>query len=540
MLALGPQRLNPNTFTGGGMPSWVPKTNRNVAALMTLDVANNRGWFSGTAYATEAAFLAAVGGVKSGAAYTVGPYVDPAATELVTNGDLSNGTTGWAAVNGGTISVVNGEMVLEGAGGTNASAETPVIPVVVGKAYRAKAKYRKGTATNAAAVIAASSASLSPAIAGMPNNNTTTDVTNTTGFAAETATSYLALRIPATTPTGTVIGDNFSVKEASPLSGWVPAKDALVIDFVCPSANATIKTVCSLEDGLSSTSRNKTKLYVDTDGHLKIAVTTSGTLRSTTDLGAVSPGSSHSVQFTSANNRVFIALDSGLPLLISGFVTEGVYALFFGKSAIGETWDGSISKVSVFSDEYLPARAIVANGDSYVDGVAGVAVGSGMIAAGRSAVASVGLGGSDLPTQLGLLQAVPGLTNGILIQWDGDANGFGTTAADMVIYAQIVALLGHNRFVIIPSCNRANVTGSQRQATIDRSTAIRSTYPTNSYDAQAYLATLSDGSAGDIAAVAAGNIPPSCLQADGTHLTSTAMNAVMAQIVSTVITPNGW
>lgn len=520
---------------GARVPAWVARDNLGGAALMTLDGAGGRGYHNGIAYPTEAAFLAGIGGSKSGEGRTIGPYVDPAAPELVSNGDFSAGLGGWAPLSTALTSVVGGELVLDGNGVTNASVVSPAMSVTLGKAYRASAKYRRGTAANAAVAIVSPAAGLSPSI-GLGNNNTTSDVTNAVGFAAEGSSHYIALRIPATTPTGTVIGDNFSVKEASPMAGWVAGKAALVVDFMAPASVPALVVLAAFEDGGG---RNKIRLYLDTDGHLKIGVTTAGTLRSTTDLGAVTLGAAARAHFTSANNRVFASLGSALPSLITGFNTEGVYALYVGRSSSGETWTGTISKAALYAKEYAPARAILCDGDSYVAGVGGASVVGGLVAAGRSAAVGIGVGGSTLSQQLGYLQANPGLTNSVFVHWDGDANGYGSTATDMALYAQMVALLGHNRFVIITPCVRAN-SADKAAPTVALAAALKAAYPANCYDAQAFLATLSDGSAPDLAAVAAGQIPPSCLQADNTHLTVTAMNAVIANMVSTMITPKGW
>jgi hypothetical protein len=523
---------------GVGAPAWVGRDNLGVPALMTLDGAGNRGWHNGVAYSTEAAFLAGIGGSKSGEGRTIGPYVAPDAVELVSNGDFSAGLGGWAALGAALASVVNGELVLDGNGVTNASVASPAMAVVVGKAYQYKAMYRRGTAANAALVLASPSAGLSPSVI-LGNNNTTANVTNTGGFAAEGSAHYVALRIPATTPTGTVIADNISVKEASPMVGWVPGKAALVVDFVAPASVPALTVLATMEDGAGSASRNKIRLYLDTDGHLKIGVTTGGALRSTTDLGAVTLGAAGRVHFTSANNRVFAALGTALPSLITGFSTEGVYALYLGRSFSGETWTGTLSKAVLHAKELAPDRAIVANGDSYVAGVSGASVVGGIIAAGRAACVGIGAGGSALAAQLGFLRANPGLANAVYLHWDGDANGYGTTAADLALYAQMLALLGHQRFIIIPPCVRAN-SADKAAPTVALAAALKAAYPANTYDAQAFLATLSDGSGGDLAAVAAGQIPPSCLQADATHLTVTAMNAAMANVRTTVLDANGW
>jgi hypothetical protein len=58
-------------------------------------------------------------------------------TELIVNGDFSNGTTGWTASSGGSISVTSGVLRITN-GSTNGRAVSTVFPTVVGKQYRVK------------------------------------------------------------------------------------------------------------------------------------------------------------------------------------------------------------------------------------------------------------------------------------------------------------------------------------------------------------------------------------------------------------------
>ena len=74
----------------------------NDDALLDADYANGRFRWDGQAFDDEADFNAAIGGSSSGAQRVIGPYVDPAAPELIVNGDFAAGLTGWSNVLNGT------------------------------------------------------------------------------------------------------------------------------------------------------------------------------------------------------------------------------------------------------------------------------------------------------------------------------------------------------------------------------------------------------------------------------------------------------
>jgi hypothetical protein len=63
-------------------------------------------------------------------------YQDALGSELVTNGDFSNGTNGWNAAGGGSISVSNNQLTLEGNNDFNFYARQTVSGYEVGKQYR--------------------------------------------------------------------------------------------------------------------------------------------------------------------------------------------------------------------------------------------------------------------------------------------------------------------------------------------------------------------------------------------------------------------
>jgi hypothetical protein len=515
------------------VPAWVPLDATGAPAIFVLDAANDRGWFNGVAYATEAALLAAIGGSKSGITRTVGPYVAPDAPELLVNGDLSDGVTGWSSPNGGLVSVVSGELVLDGNSGSSPRALHSVL-TTLGKAFRLSATYRRGTAVNNVAVSPGSSTG-TPAGNGLTSATSTAPVSASNTFGAEAATSYVNLLIGANPAVGTAIGDDFSVKEATPFAGFNYLGVSGEIEFTTPPAVAAAKVVLQIDD---NGARNRVRTEIGTDLHLRVIDTLGGSAAASLDLGAVAVSEAHKVEFTSATHRYAARLDANPSVNDVTGVAPGLSVFRVGRSNTGETWDGAISKVTLFASERIPSDVWYGEGDSYMAlaGVGGVSL-SLALGTASSPIFTTALGGTDLSSQVARWQANPGLHRGILLHWDGDANGYGTIAEDMAKYATMVA--GHSRFIIIPPCRRANNASDKNTATTVLQNAIAAAYPANYYDAQAKLASLSDGSAGDLAAVAAGNIPPSCLQGDLTHLTSVAKAAIATDLIA-LKASKGW
>lgn len=123
-----------------------------------------------------------------------------------------------------------------------------------------------------------------------------------------------------------------------------------------------------------------------------------------------------------------------------------------------------------------------------------------------------------------------------MVHWDGDANSFNADT-DPVVFEQMAALA--RRHIFVGSGIRVNHTPTERLNASSRNGFLLGRFGDRFLDPMPILLALSTGSTEDQAAVALGCIPPSCLQADGTHLTPTAMAAVGAAIVAK-IEAMGW
>ena len=137
-----------------------------------------------------------------GASTSTGP-------ELVTNGDFSNGTTGWTLQSAtGTLSVVLGELFIEYAS-TNGAYCTQIITTEVGKSYKVSVTSRT-TTTNQPAKFSIGTASNTTDLTARIDNNDTTNKTQTASFVATSTTTFLTL---GANYTSDAYFDNVSVRE---------------------------------------------------------------------------------------------------------------------------------------------------------------------------------------------------------------------------------------------------------------------------------------------------------------------------------------
>ncbi len=225
----------PGVSVSIGSSSWLPRDDSGNRPILYLDLAGNRGWYDGQAFATEALALAAVDGVASGGTRRIGDYFAPEAPELLANGDFAAGIGDWTVLNGATAAIVSGQLEMSGTGLSNATVRSASVATQQGKAYRAKGTYWKGTASSSVFAFPSRSPSMSPPGNGMRPNATTSPLAATRTFAGEGSTHYLGLRT-ASGPDGTVYGDDFSIREALAFRGLSTPAFAAVVTFRTPTS----------------------------------------------------------------------------------------------------------------------------------------------------------------------------------------------------------------------------------------------------------------------------------------------------------------
>ncbi|PPJ49409.1 hypothetical protein C0075_02275 [Rhizobium sp. KAs_5_22] len=513
---------------------WVPKDGTGRRPALVLDLENNRGWYDGRTYATEAAALAAVGGTASGGTRKIGDHVATDAPELLPNGDLSLGIGDWTALNGATAAIVAGELEMSGTGLTNPTVRSGAASTQQGKAYRAKATYRKGTATGSPLVISSRSATMSPLSNALAQNASLVPTTFTRTFGGEGAAHYLGLRT-VSGPGGTICGDSFSIKEATAFAGFSSPAFAVIIKFRVPAnLPASTRVLFSFDD---DGARNRYRAALNADGTITVTLDSNGTNRTTHVIASnlVTPGAGHTLHISSdGSSRFLVAFDeTHLYGQQAGFTPAGACWVRLGASpAAGEEWTGTILSAALFAQEYAPPGFIWAIGDSYVAGTGGSSLEQGIETSNASRlVVSSGAGGSTVVAQLATMRSNPGLYGCVLVHWDGDANG-ANAATDPATFESMASLAA--RHVFVGSVRRMNHSAAEIATTNARNSWLSSRFGLRYIDPHPTLQALATTSTEDLAALAAGRAPPTCLQADGTHLTVAAMNAVSAAVLARI------
>ena len=522
---------------GVGVAPW-------YAGVLDIDVENSRFYWNGSTYESEAALLTAISGSKTVGARIIGPYVF--GTEQLSDPGFDSGVSGvgdapTTAANG-TPSQASSQLTLTMTGaGNNYRARAALTGLTARRAFYATAEMASHTGLDAASVNLSNNTDLGGAAG---SAYTLGSLPQSVGvvFGNPGATMYAGFNITDAGLTGVGVWNSFSVKEASPFEGFVQEAVAGFVEFITPAAFSGTKAVFELGD--DALTRERIRIQADASGNGSFVVTNDSAAQVSNSLGALSTSTRYHVDFSCGPGRVVTKIGASASIADTVNSIPGVGKLFIGRSASGETWDASndlVKRVRLYPYEYLPDDAVWAVGDSYMDGAAGISLPVTANADSRAMI-ETSSGGTSLAQQYAEMQLYPGLcASGVFIHWDGDANSYVDVATHMALYASMIALLGHSRFLIISPLKRANKAAGDNTFTGDLQAALAAAYPANYIDAQTILAARAT-SPGDDSMVAAGQVPDSLLQADDTHLTSAAMGYVWGDAggVKATLTAKGW
>ena len=328
----------------GGMRSphgWWP-----AGALFDADYASDRYFWNGQTYVDEDALLAAIGGTKSGIARTIGPYVDPAETNILTNGDFSDGTTGWAAgQTGSSIQAVSGELELTSTGSLNGFSQA--VNGKQGRAFRFRGTGRRGTTSNSFLLFNGTNAILS-------SGTTIGDAINSTspktveGYAAAyiNSFSFVGVRNTSGSGSGTAYFDNFSLVEVWPFKDWPSADVGVVIEATAPVSASADEVLWQAD---MDRERDKARVMRRiSDKHVVVLYTINNTDVSL-DLGEVGDGEAFGVALNIAPlGGLAASLNGGVPVTSPTNDCPAAVIMRIGRSFTGNQWTGSIERVTVF------------------------------------------------------------------------------------------------------------------------------------------------------------------------------------------------
>lgn len=324
-------------YKGGGVPAWVDST------LFDADYENSQFYFRSAAYASETLMNTAANLTKSGETrVTAAPYIDPAGTDILTNGDFSSGTTGWAAFGtGASIANVSGELELTSGGSLNGFSQA--VSSILGRAFRFRITGRRGTSANSVFVGSGVTSGLQKFGNGF---TTTSNVTVDQIVSGGANPHYVGARNSSGSGSGTHYIDNASLVELWPFQGWEHNAIGVAIKATAPAA-AVADEVLWQADCDDERDRIRVVRQVS-DDTVHVIFTSNNSLQADLNLGAVADGAQFEIALSAAQNNFAASLNGGLPVTDVSGVCPGVTYMRVGRSFTGNNWTGTIQRVTVF------------------------------------------------------------------------------------------------------------------------------------------------------------------------------------------------
>jgi hypothetical protein len=502
---------------------------RSSRVAIDADFGTGAFVLDGRSHASEAAFLASAGATRTGDLIAFGPYVETNAANLVANGDFTGGTlSGWSSVlNGGsTATVVGGLARLSSDGaagiGGGGAGMLQAVPTEAGQGY-----VLEFTRTGGAGSLRVGSTSLGVDLATVsPMGNGV----NVVPFGARGASSHVYMFRSAA---GNADIDGVSVRAASPFRGFSQKGCIIALEATTPAVASGEKCVLALHN---LGNHDVIAVFWDAAGAVRLRVTAGGVVQADLNLGTVAGNTSFSIRVGLSENRFLAQLNGGVVREDTSGVMPGVVHLRLGESPVaGTAWGGGIGRVRIekgfsLARFFAPVAAVVAIGDSFMGGATGVVMPTTLQTMLGRTVINGGVGGSDMAGIRDRLRdpANAHMRDKTLVLWDGDENGFADVASYCDQIAEIVAALGHQRFLLVPPCVSAGQTDWSVQNAIRNEFVTR--WPGHVIDWRDHL-TIGGGVLDASMFV---NLPT-----DPVHLSQAAMT-LMAEALATAISGRGW
>lgn len=536
-----------------------------VPAVFEMDIERGLFFTNGVPYGDLASLVGAVGGSITGSAIAMGGFIDPAATNLATNGTFDTVTTGWNAFGSAAIQIVSGEMQFSLIATNDGFSQT--ISGYPGRAFAFTGTGRRGTNNSNSPFLAATTTN--SALGGNLTSGPSVTASNvtTTVYLSSIGGAGMYVGVKGVNTGGTTLWDNFSVTEAMPLQGWStfatssgssPTAFSALIDAVTPSSLPTSGQVKVVWQADTNTQRDRIRIHWAADGTIHFIVTANngGVLDYT--LGTVAVNTrfrvalAASVGLNSDTTVGYAASLNGATCQIrsdSSTSMVGVSHMRIGQDIGGTSaWDGTFKHVAVVRarqlNDWLEYQAMLPTatprlfaGDSYIGGAGGVVLPDLYRTATGQLTINIGVGGSTFQQQLGYITSRPYLRNLPLVLWDGSNNGMVDIASQVAIAQQIWDWKSDGRILFMPSIavpnpGQASSSSPNSNATYlsqYRDALIAAFGTAHVYDPVPVLQSLSNHLTDDNNDVAAGLIPRSVMltQNNGeVHLGTAAMTAI--------------
>ncbi|MBC7148085.1 MAG: hypothetical protein H5U22_01795 [Rhizobium sp.] len=337
------------------------------AALIDLDFDNGRFRFNGANYTSLAAVVAAMGGTAAGNVLSIGPY-DPGFAALYTS-DFSAGIDGWLEV----ANAANGSIAATGGN---------LVATVTGSYSIAKSvTTNRRLAALVSATMLTRNGLTAPALASGSASNLATNGTASIQLGTAPSTKTIVAGAGSATlfvgasmgGTGDLSLNAVSAKEVYPYAGFTFGELSYEIDFTAPAAASGNKVLlqwgCADED-------HRVRLVYDGTTNVRQITTAGATEGSNIDLGTVAVSTRHTVRGSCKQDLMHANIDGGPVTADTSASFPPLGQFWVGRSVTGETFDGSIHRVKVYSSAKAdpnalidPLQAFRIFGDSTADGV---------------------------------------------------------------------------------------------------------------------------------------------------------------------------
>ncbi len=547
---------------------------QGIPAVFDMDTERGLFYTNGTVYADQGSLIGALGGASSGSAFSFGGYVDPAATNLITNGTFDTTTTGWAPGGSAVLASVAGEMELTCSGAADSFVQA--LTGYAGRGIQFTGRGRRGTHVSN---VPGLSITLQNAVFGGNSSQAGGIVATNTDyklFSSAAPSGSLWMGVKSGPGSGTSYWDNFAACEAMPCQGWTPFAStssatppsfSAVIVGTAPAslpAAGQVKYIWqadanSMFNGVTSASQHNCIRLVWTEtGDVQLIKRLNNTTSFTLTLGNLAPGADFRVALGASagangdSQSGYAGSLNGLNAVVQATTVDtmvGVTHVRVGQNADGtQVFDGTLKRVAVVrgrqTNDWLEFQATLPTalprlfaGDSYIGGAGGVVLPNIYETATGKVTYNIGVGGSTFASQVGHITSRPYLRDVPTVVWDGSNNGMVDVVSQVALARQIWDWKANGRLLFLPSIAVPNP-GTASSPTPTASATLLRQYrdalvaafgAAHVYDPVPVLQALSTGSADDLNDVAAGLVPRSVLitqNAGEVHLGTAAMTAI--------------
>jgi hypothetical protein len=547
------KQLISGVLGGANIPSWVATDFLGRRAILDANYSGGQFYWNHATYADETALNTALGASKSGVARTVTPYVF--GSELITNGTFDTDVSSWAAMaNHGAISWDSGNLLLAG-NSQSVPQALQAVTVTPGKGYAFSAQGWLTVGGGACATRILNGNTIGAAVLGGPSavtNNTTTPTTLIAYLGANTTTVYADLYNGQASGTNTYRFDNATFKECLPFNGLTAGQIGVKISATAPASTAS--TIVLWQAG--GNERDRARLELQSDMSLHFKVTYNNVSQADINLGTLTGSTAFVVEAQAGVDTFSAALDGGTRQFAAVGSMPGLAQTWIGRSFTGETWTGTIERVSFFNQAHAAAPYFVAYGDSLTNndrsGEWKANLAASMIPPRR--VVNKGVGGNginhirdrfvDSDPSIGVVGAGGWDDPDTIYSIEGGYNN-GTDAASRVApdLATMIALIPDRKYIIwnIPNGSAAGNEsgGAIYNVFVSVNAATKATYPGRVVEIrEALVAAYNPLDAQDV--IDHGNdISPSSLREDTIHFNA-AGGAVWRATAKALLDALGW